>query len=780
MRREHALGAALLCAAVVAAVLTGATAASAVDSSLEEALGVSVGPLPAWAEPLEDVTANSTGIANGEGTAYLVYHRQYMLDGDHLERTAHVAIKVLNTAGLQRMTQVDLDFDPSYQSLTLHFIRVRRGDDVSDRLDLPDLRVMQREQELERRIYDGTRTAVQFLGDVRVGDIVEYAYTLTGMNPVYSGRFTVGLSTGFGISVDHLRYRLLVRDGREIRIRNHGTDIEVRKVVNPDGVEWSWTLEHVEAIESEDHVPGWFETSPWVQISDFGSWGEVVEWALGLYRPRRTAGAAVAEAVRTCADAGSREDQALCAIRFVQDEVRYLGLELGPNSHQPHDPEEVVNHRFGDCKDKSLLLVVLLRQLGFDAKPALVSTTHGRELESRLPTPDTFDHVIVKLRAPTTTGPRTFFVDATQSLQGGDLATMVSPNFERCLVVDQGVGALEVMQGSGTRSSEHVLETFTVKPDGSADLMVSTVSTGSEADATRVDRADTSIADLQRGYLNFYAQDFPGIETNGELELKDDRRANRFETVEHYAIPTFWEDGERTVSAHLILDRAPTAPRTRLRSCPLSVESPLDLEHVIAFNLPFDPTAEPDEHSVDSDVFLYRYRCKVTGRKVEASFNFRSLEDAVPPEKLDAYLESLDEARSHLRFRIFRRGGAAGPAISPAHALGGAGALLGTGICLLGLAVAVRAGKLAWRRRRFRSLAQARLGTSPDVPMDVVSEDAARERLSAQPCTCGERTSDGESEQDVVILGGQRVHVLTQRCSSCGTERWLYFRLPGG
>src|SRR5690606_28080296 len=48
------------------------------------------------------------------------------------------------------------------------------------------------------------------------------------------------------------------------------------------------------------------------------------------------------------------------ATDFVQNEVRYMGVEVGEYSHRANKPEKVFDQRYGDCKDKSVLLSALL------------------------------------------------------------------------------------------------------------------------------------------------------------------------------------------------------------------------------------------------------------------------------------------------------------------------------------------------------------------------------------------------------------------------------------
>ena len=61
--------------------------------------------------------------------------------------------------------------------------------------------------------------------------------------------------------------------------------------------------------------------------------------------------------------ASDERERLLAAMRFVQSEVRYLALALGNGSYVPSPPELVLKRRYGDCKDKTLLALSLLKGL---------------------------------------------------------------------------------------------------------------------------------------------------------------------------------------------------------------------------------------------------------------------------------------------------------------------------------------------------------------------------------------------------------------------------------
>ena len=67
----------------------------------------------------------------------------------------------------------------------------------------------------------------------------------------------------------------------------------------------------------------------------------------------------------------------------MQDDIRYLGFENGLNSFKPSKPIEVLKRRFGDCKDKALLLSTLLQSYGIAANPILVNSTYGKNIDEK-------------------------------------------------------------------------------------------------------------------------------------------------------------------------------------------------------------------------------------------------------------------------------------------------------------------------------------------------------------------------------------------------------------
>jgi len=81
-------------------------------------------------------------------------------------------------------------------------------------------------------------------------------------------------------------------------------------------------------------------------------------------------------------------------VDYLDREVRYTGIEFGESALVPHDPSEVLGHKYGDCKDKATLLVTMLRAAGIKAYVALLNAEARMDVPADLPGMGLFDHAI--------------------------------------------------------------------------------------------------------------------------------------------------------------------------------------------------------------------------------------------------------------------------------------------------------------------------------------------------------------------------------------------------
>jgi hypothetical protein len=282
-----------------------------------------------------------------DGYSDLDYEKQVSLE--HQAVYYKKVIHILSEAGIQDQSQISVDFDPSFQTLAFHSVKIIRGAESINQLKLSKFKTIQQEKELNRFIYDGSLTAVLFLEDVRKDDIIEYSYTLKGFNPIFKNRYADVYLTQFTVPFYQVFYKLIVPQSRNITVKNTLTTLLPKVETSANETSYEWTLNEILPLRLDENLPSWYDCYPAVMVSEFKSWKEIVDWALELFPFPATIPANMQKKIQEIKTKHATvEDQVAAALRFVQDDIRYMGVEMGVSSHKPHAPAQIFNQRYGD------------------------------------------------------------------------------------------------------------------------------------------------------------------------------------------------------------------------------------------------------------------------------------------------------------------------------------------------------------------------------------------------------------------------------------------------
>lgn len=505
-------------------------------------------PLPSWAEPLLPIPPSTsrdalvqrlveTQVWTGFGPTAILYNR---------------AIQINHRAGLGEIGQFALSFLPSHQSLSLHRVAILRGDAVLDRTATVDARLLERESELDNGTYGGETTVQLLLDDVRVGDTLWVTYTITGDNPVFGTHWGDMFRWDSTWPVVQRRLTISHPAGKPLFWRQLG---DVPAATLKPVIERTGAIERlrfagrdIAPVLLENKMPASFIPVRVVQFSDFASWQDVAHWATALFpaRPASNEVAALAAQLRT---AGGTAEQAGAALRWVQDEVRYFSVSIGENSHRPQMPETVLARRYGDCKDKTYLLISILQALGIEAEPVLLSARAPGWPAKLQPTQNAFDHVIVRLHIDG----KIYVVDPTETGQRGAL-DQLAPAYPgaAALVVSNATRGLSVLPDPAPAVPPYErVEVFTVADfKGAATLAARNIFRGDHAASARRRFAIMRPVEVANDVLEHYERQYPGVTLLGAPVLVDDAPDGAFEVRARLALPT----AVRKVEDRYVLD----------------------------------------------------------------------------------------------------------------------------------------------------------------------------------------------------------------------------------
>jgi len=208
--------------------------------------------------------------------------------------------------------------------------------------------------------------------------------------PVREAHYTLQLPRGWSYKANWL---------------NHAEERPTERAVG----QWHWSINDVRGIRVERDMPPWRGIAgsmvvalvpPSGQDPGIQSWRELGAWYLGLTRGRRDASPEIKQKVADLTAAVPTmlgKMQALAS--FVQNDIRYVAIELGIGGQQPHPAAEVFTHRYGDCKDKVTLLSTMLKEIGIESYYVLINTERG-SVTAATPPNLAFDHAILAIALP--------------------------------------------------------------------------------------------------------------------------------------------------------------------------------------------------------------------------------------------------------------------------------------------------------------------------------------------------------------------------------------------
>jgi Domain of Unknown Function with PDB structure (DUF3857) len=427
------------------------------DSSLTSSspsAPVTCAPLPEWVryQPWPEEIEDPSGAWTDNGSLRLLHDTQVSLLQAGVICHVRAVQRVLTRNGAERAAQLVLEFDPTYERLEVHHIRIWRGGSCIDHAQActDALHLLRREKQLERLALNGRLSATLLVPDVRVDDRVELAFSQYSNNPVISGRYVGWMAFNSYAPWVETRQRLLRPLARPLGLKPFNQPPEAVRETRDQVEESRWSLVRQERRVLEDLLPPWTIKIPSYQVTEFQDWREVSQLFEPYYRDDVLPDELAREVEGLKAKYTNDADRAAEWLRFVQGHIRYLALSLGEGGLIPRLIETIWAGRFGDCKDAARLYVAGARRLGLDVSAALVSTTHGLGLAEFLPSIQAFNHMIVRLRL----GGASHWLDPTLQEQGGSLENIDLPHVGWSLPVTSDTAELEALPVA--KSLEHV------------------------------------------------------------------------------------------------------------------------------------------------------------------------------------------------------------------------------------------------------------------------------------------------------------------------------------
>lgn len=617
---------------------------------------ISKSDVPKWLKPIsvKPQQINLDDISLG-------YYYELLEEQVHLGEQTHyhnTTTVVSDEAGAENAGHLEVEFDPSYQKVFIHRVEIEREGKIQNRLDLSKFKVIATENDLKRFIYNGSYSAFTILDDIRKGDKIRFSYSLVGFNPVFEGKYfeSCYLEGGEPSGLVHIVY--VVPEGRILNIRKQNGAISEKKI-NKNGLNYYYWERPSQLTDGYvDYVPYWFNQNPRVEVSEFSTWRQVAEWAKRVNPIHKLKPGTELHSFVQKLWAESNEDQELFfekSLDFVQNSVRYMGVEMGENSHRAHNPEIVFKQRYGDCKDKSLLLASMLADKGIESSLVLANTYQDKELDKVQPSPAAFNHMVLSVFINS----QMKAVDPTISNQGGPVMERYFPPYGQVLSINSGTHLDELEKSTKDGFLVRFEDVFQLLGGDKANLKVFTTYRYNEADKMRSYLKENARNQIQNDFEDYYKGIYEKAKRLKPIVVEDNLEKNVLTIAEEYLLESylFKEDGQKQKYAPAfskpIYERLPKVSEDRM--LPIALSFPIDIEHVIKIvnkdNIPAGSLNFDD--FVEEDAYFFSRSIKTNKDTVLIKNVFITNDSFIPMEKSSKYLEDFKKIENNVTYILF-------------------------------------------------------------------------------------------------------------------------------
>jgi transglutaminase-like putative cysteine protease len=324
-------------------------------------------------------------------------------------------VEILDERGAREEAQADIRYTPDTQAVEVRAARVyKRSGEVVEASSTGERDVSEPWYGL---YYDVKAQVVEF-DALEPGDVIDLEYVVsdTARRNMFADYFGDLHLLQEEIPRLETRYVLIAPKAKTLYFNKPRlAKVDFAEETRGDDKVYTFRATNVPKVDAEPGMPGFTDVAAYVHVSTYKTWEDVAAWYRGLVAEQLQSSPQIHDAVMDAVK-GLTDERA--KIRAVYDLVvrktRYVGLEFGIHGYQPYRTTQVFARKFGDCKDKASLLVVMLREIGVDASLVLARTRRGGDLDPEPASLAPFDHAIVYV-------PRyDLFLDGTAEFSGAD------------------------------------------------------------------------------------------------------------------------------------------------------------------------------------------------------------------------------------------------------------------------------------------------------------------------------------------------------------------------
>ncbi len=360
--------------------------------------------------------ASAVTAPEGTNVVILSDDKSYTFDeAGRIVHGGHLVYKILTQKGAEGWDHLWVEWAPWHEARPEIKVRVIAPDFSEHMLD-PNTLTEAPAREGDYKLYSDAKQLRAPFPAIAPGVVVEEEYVLRETEPFFALGRVGGITFGREkVPVAHSRVVFDAPASLPLRFGNLLLpDLKPTRTEANGRVTVTFELGPLDGFEPRDpFLPPDVARFPELRFSTGASWQAVAAKYAEIVDHHAVTAAVQPIVDKLIAGKTSVAEKEAAILDYLDREVRYTGIEFGEAAIAPHDPEETLSHKYGDCKDKATLLVAMLRGAGIPSYVALLSAGSRMDVPTDLPGMGGFDHAIVYVPELSAKGEPARWIDAT-------------------------------------------------------------------------------------------------------------------------------------------------------------------------------------------------------------------------------------------------------------------------------------------------------------------------------------------------------------------------------
>jgi len=210
---------------------------------------------------------------------------------------------------------------------------------------------------------------------------IEYSYQIEYKS---LRSYTSWIATNsFGVAVEKAEYTFKIPKDLSFKYQ-HSKGLKTDSSLVKDKIEYKWSCIGMPGLENEPLSSGIKNVSPWVTIApnqfeydnskaNIENWKNLGSWMFELSKNGQVlSGPAKIKAQSIIKNAGSTAEKIKLLYEYLQENTRYVSVQLGIGGYKPISAEKVSTVNYGDCKGLSNYMKALLEEAGIKSNLVVI------------------------------------------------------------------------------------------------------------------------------------------------------------------------------------------------------------------------------------------------------------------------------------------------------------------------------------------------------------------------------------------------------------------------